>query len=121
MQGFSHHASFYFGAVRTIDGVPVVTGTPVDMNNPCPYGPCWTNAGVGRELEYYVGGPIQNPGHDYPPAGFMRGVPYEWSREGQLAAQAVGTQRTQELYNYVNSYRNWGWGFWFFPWAGFIW
>ena len=119
MRGFSHHASFYFGAVRTINGVPVVTGRPVDSNNPCPYGPCWTTGGVGRWLEYYPGGPIQNPGHPYPVAGFMRGVPYAWTRGGQLAAQVVGTLRAAAIYDNINYYRNWGWGFWFFPWAGF--
>jgi hypothetical protein len=114
---FQHQGSFYFGSGRTINGVPVVTGRPADPTNPCPYGPCWTDAGVGRHLEYYAGGPLQSPGGPYPPAGFMRGVPYEWTRQGQLDAQYVGTLRARELAYATYPYDNWGWGFYLFPWA----
>jgi hypothetical protein len=118
-ENLSHKASFYFGTGPNINGVPIVRGRPLDSNNPCPHGPCWTDGGVGRHLEYYPGGPIQNPGHAYPPAGFNRGVPYEWTREGQLAAQWVGIERTNVLYNTQLNYGRygWGWGFWLFPWA----
>jgi hypothetical protein len=118
---FAHQGSFYFGNGRTINGVPVITGRPVDPNVPCPYGPCWTDGGTGRHLEYYSGGPIQNPGGPYPPAGFNRGVPYEWTRQGQLAAQNVGTHRAQGLAYATYPYNNWGWGFFLFPWAAVWW
>lgn len=60
----------------TKNGVPIYRGFAPsgDPSNPCPEGPCWTDAGVSRHLEFYAG-PIQNPFHGRPASGFNRGVP----------------------------------------------
>jgi hypothetical protein len=57
-------------------GIPIYRGFAPsgDPSNPCPEGPCWTDAGVGRRIEYYAG-PIQNPYYGRPAAGFNIGVP----------------------------------------------
>lgn len=97
-------------------GTPVYRGFAPsgDVENPCPLGPCWTDAGVSRHLEYYSGG-IQNPGRPSQPARFMSGVPYSMTREGQLEAQRVGIERMRMLEPYLRPYYPlWGffWAWW---------
>jgi hypothetical protein len=90
---------------------------------------CWTNAGVGRNAEYYKGEcPVQGSyyweasanGHVTTAAGFERGVPYSWTRSGQLDAVLVGAERTRafnEVYLNYSRPNFYGWGFFFlFPW-----
>jgi hypothetical protein len=90
---------------------------------------CWTNAGVGRNAEYYQGEcPIQGSyyweasanGRVMTAAGFERGVPYSWTRAGQLQSLLVGAERTRafnEVYLNYSRPNFYGWGFFFlFPW-----
>lgn len=91
------------------NGVPVYRGFAPsgDNSNPCPAGPCWTDAGVSRHLEYY-NGPIQNPGHAMPPATFDTGPN---SRASQLEAQMVGIQRARMIYETYGRMASPMWGY----------
>ena len=100
-----------------------------DQENPALVVGCWTNAGVGRNAEYYSG---DCPSHGsyywegsangrvMTAAGFERGVPYSWTRQGQLQALLVGAERTRafnETYLAYSRPNFGGWGFFFlFPW-----
>ena len=97
-----------------VKGVPVDRGFAPsgDPSNPCPIGPCWTDAGVGRHLEYYVG-PIQNPGHAIPAARFDTGP---GSRAEQLDAQLVGIQRARMIQETYGRYSYPMWGFFWAMW-----
>lgn len=89
---------------------------------------CWTNAGVGRNAEYYAGEcPTRGSyawearanGQVMTAAGFERGVPYSWTRQGQLQALMIGAERTRafnETYLAYSRPNFMGWGFFFmFP------
>jgi len=108
--------SFHFGKTGSgkTNKKGIRTTGSGDPNNPCPDGPCWSTGGVGRRAEYYAGGPIQNPGGPSVAASFERGVPYAWTRQGQLAAQQVGIQRSAMLYR--SMYQNNGWFYGFLFW-----
>lgn len=103
--------SFAFAAGR-IRASGIRTSRTNDPNNPCPDGPGWSTGGTGKKAEFYSGGPIQNPGGARQAAGFGRGIPYEYTRQGQLQAQQIGIQRDWQYYR--RSYNNISWGFGFF-------
>ena len=90
---------------------------------------CWTNAGVGRNAEYYQGScPTKGArywessanGQVMTAAGFERGVPYSWTRSGQLESLLIGAERTRafnESYLQYTRPNFYGWGFFYlFPW-----
>jgi hypothetical protein len=90
---------------------------------------CWTNAGVGRNAEYYQGScPVKGArywelsanGQVMTAAGFERGIPYSWSRAGQLQSLLIGAERTRAFNDAYLQYARpnfYGWGFFYlFPW-----
>jgi hypothetical protein len=117
---FTHRGSFYLsnGKVQVSVGkpgkLPVYHTSSGDPNNPCPNGPCWSTGGGGRRPEYYRGGPIQNPGRPSQAAGFMRNVPYAWTREAQIQGQMVGIARARMINENIAAYANPRFGYGFF-------
>lgn len=98
-------------------------------NDPTRIVGCWTNAGVGRNAEYYSGDCPNRGAYSWEAAangqvmtaaGFERGVPYSWTRQGQLQALLVGVERTRafnEVYLAYSRPNFYGWGFFYlFPW-----